>query len=189
MNFTKSRKFLTVLTAVFAIGAFQAPASAGFIEGGIGFGGLFSPTGGNGADLSDATGIDIGFSTVTTADGDFTPALGFIAVFNQLDFNPANTPVTPLWSVTAGAMAYSFDLFDVSLDFQSASQINLSGTGIIMATGFDNTPGAWTFTGQQGNIFFTFSSITIAQGVAEPSTLLLLGIGFLGLGIMRKRVS
>ncbi len=189
MNFTKSRKFFMVLTAIFALGAFQVPASATFIDGGIGFGGLFTPTGGTGLDLSDATGIDIGFSVVTTATGDFGPALGSNATFNQLDFNPANTPVTPLWSVVAGAITYSFDLLDVSLDFQDADQINLSGTGIVMANGFDDTPGAWTFSGQQGNIFFTFSSITIAENVAEPSTILLLGIGFLGLALMRKRVS
>ena len=78
---------------------------------------------------------------------------------------------------------------EVAIEFQDADEINLSGSGIVMANGFDDTPGSWTFSGQQGNIFFTFSSVTIAQGVAEPSTLLLLGIGFLGLGVMRKRVS
>ncbi len=189
MNITKSRKFFMVLTALFAMGAVQVPASATFIEGGIGFGGLFNPTGGTGVDLSDATGVSIGFAVVTDGTGDFAPAIGSAATFNQIDFNPANTPITPLWSVNAGATTYSFDLLGISLDFQDADQINLSGNGILMANGFDDTPGAWTFSGQQGNVFFTFSAITIAEAVAEPSTILLLGVGFLGLALTRKRIS
>ena len=189
MNITSSRKFLTLLTACFAFAAFQVPASAAFIEGGIGFGGLFTPTGGSGVDLSDATGVDFGFSTVTDGTGDFAPAVGFNAVFNHLDFNPANTPITPFWTVNAGATMYSFDLLGVNLDFQDADQLSLSGNGILMANGFDDTPGSWTFTGQEGSIFFTFSSISIAEQIAEPTTVLLFGLGILGLAVAaRKRV-
>ncbi len=58
-----------------------------------------------------------------------------------------------------------------------------------MANGFDDTPGSWTFTGQEGSIFFTFSSISIAEQIAEPTTVLLFGLGILGLAVAaRKRV-
>ncbi|MEM7081372.1 MAG: PEP-CTERM sorting domain-containing protein [Pseudomonadota bacterium] len=187
MSTNRLRTRLATLMAIFALASFQAPAMAGFIEGGIGFGGLFTPTGGTG--LGDATGISFGFSTVTTATGDFAPAAGEFASFNDLDFNPANTPITPLWSVTAGGINYAFDLLDISLDFQDADEINLSGTGILSATGFDDTAGTWTFSGQNGSVFFTFSSITIAESVSEPSTLLLLGLGLVGVAAVRRRTN
>ncbi len=188
MNITTSRKVLTLLTACLAFAAFQVQSSAAFIQGGIGFGGLFTPTGGTGSDLSDATGLNIGFSQVTTGTGDFMPAVGFNATFNDLVFSPANTPISSFWAVNTGAIDYTFDLLDISLDFQDADQINLSGSGMLMATGFDATPGAWTFSGQQGNVFFTFSSITAAGQVSEPATLFLLGLGIAGLAIARKRI-
>jgi hypothetical protein len=188
--FSKKR----IIASVAAI-AIVAPLSAlaAPITGAIGFGGLFTPSGGTGANLSDATGIDISSSLVTTASGDFLPAAGASATYNHIDFSPVNTPITSLWSVSAGSITYSFDLSSLTLDFLSATQISLSGAGTILATGFDDTPGLWTFTGQQGSIFFTFSGITtaddITNAVSEPITLALLMSGLFGIGLSRRKAS
>lgn len=185
MKINRSPKALFIaLATACALLLLSTTAQAAQITGAIGFGGLFTPTGGTG--LDDATGIDIGFAQVTAAGGDFVPAMGNNAVFNHLDFAPPNTPITPFWTVDAGPTTYSFDLGDVFVDFQDANQLSLSGTGVLMATGFDDTPGIWTFSGDQGNIFFTFSSIT--SNIPEPNTALLLGLGLVGLGSARRRL-
>ena len=185
LNKSGPRGWLTALLLALPISATAMP-----ITGAIGFGGLFTPTGGAGLDLSDATGLDVGFAVVTAASEDYAPALGNSATFNAVVFNPSNTPITPLWTVNAGAITYSFDLLDLSLDCQDADQINLTGSGMVSATGFDDTPGQWTFSGQQGNIFYTFSSITqssAAEPVPAPGTLILLVAGLAGVGFSRRR--
>ena len=181
------RNLLATLAASIGLFAFSGAASAAPIMGTIGFGGIFNPTGGTG--LGDATGISIGFSNVTAATGDFAPTLGENVLWSALDFNPANTPLAALWTVDLGGSVYSFDLDDVAVDLQSATQLNLSGSGTLFATGFDATDGLWTFSGQGSNVFFTFSSISTAGPVPvpAPATLLLIGIGLAGLGASRRR--
>lgn len=172
------------LMSLCLLGLSTATVQAATLDGGIGFGGVFATSGG--ATLDTATGIDISLAIVTTAAGDFVPAVGATASFSHLNFAPPNTPIEPLWTVTVGPTTYSFDLSDVTVDLQTAAELNLSGNGTLMAPGFDDTPGEWTFSGQNGNVFFTFSAITSVP-IPEPGTGLLLGLGLFGLGVVRRR--
>lgn len=181
-----NRRIAAAAIATMGIWSISGAASAAFIEGSIGFGGNFSVSGGSG--LLDATGMDITFAGVTTASGDLAPALGSPASFNHLDFDPANTPVTPLWTVDLGGVVFSFDLLSVNVDDRSDTALNLSGFGTLMGTGFDDTAGAWTFSGNSLGTLFTFSSITASQ-VPVPATLLLVGIGLAGFGVARRRTA
>lgn len=180
-----SSSFFVVLAAIAALGL-PLTASAVPITGSIGFGGAFTPTGGTG--LSDATGISFDSVFFLAGTGDFDAIPDSPALFTDFDFNPFSGPVDPLWQISLGGTNFSFDLDQILIDVQDANFLNLSGTGTLMAAGFDDTAGSWTFSGNSaGTIVFTFSSITAASAVAEPGVLILLGLGLPLIGVVRRR--
>lgn len=187
MKTLKTLKALAVATAL-VCGLSATPANAAFIDGSIAFFGFFTPTGSS--DLATATGIDITNSFVFGATGDFAPANNAPATFVPLVFAPAsNVPLTPFWTVNTAMITYTFDLTSLSLDMQTSTALNLSGSGTLMATGFEDTVGNWTFSGDSLGSFFTFSSITAANPtpIAEPVTLLLVGLGLTGIAMIRRK--
>ncbi|HKS37431.1 MAG TPA: hypothetical protein VJW76_09595 [Verrucomicrobiae bacterium] len=149
------------------------------ISGEVHFVGSFSPTGGAG--LGDATGLSFGPSYVFTTSGSFSSLAAFSsALFNSITFAPLS-PGT-LW--TAGD--FSFALENVTIDLQSATQLNLSGTGMLTGpVGYDPTPGTWNFQGG-GSAGFTFRTDNTATVPDGGSALLLLGVALAGVGVCRR---
>jgi hypothetical protein len=184
MKISNTRNVIATIVAALAMASFSSSASAMQISGEIGFGGTFVATGGTG--LGDATGVDIDLAFVLAAVGDFTPTIGATATFTPLVFDPPGVPVSPLWEIVLGPDTYSFDLEDVWVDVQNSTELALSGTGTLMITGFDPTPGTWVFTGNTQGQLFTFSAGNAAS-VPEPGILMLLGVGVLGLALARRR--
>ncbi len=175
-----TRKFL----AIAALTLIASTASAVPITGEIGFGGIWTPTGGTGT--ADATGIQINFAVVLAATGDMAPTTGQSVTYTPFTFDPF-VPVAPLWSVTGtNGVDYSFDLDTVNVDFQSATELNLSGTGVLRADGFDDTFGTWNFSGNN-QVLFTFSANAAPRLVPEPGALALFGLGFAGFVVARRR--
>lgn len=176
----KNHKFLAVI-ALMAAGLASTGASAVPITGEVGFGGIWAPTGGTGID--DATGLQINLGIVLAGSGDFSGSAGSSVTFTPFDFD-VFSPVSPLWTYDSGGTTYSFVLNTITVDFQDSNELNLSGTGVLSATGFDDTAGSWNFTGQS-NVLFTFSSNSAA--IPEPTALLLFGLGFAGFIVARRR--
>ncbi len=179
MTITKTMKMI-VAAALLAV---SFNASAGFIKGDITMSGDFLPTGGTG--LGDATGIDfIGDDfTVDGATEDFALSgisQGDTGSYFDFDFAPLVAGNT-VWAIGD----WSFTLNSISILLQTDFFIVLQGTGILSGAGFEDTNGNWNLTGNAAGVLFNYSSGTSA--VAEPATLALVGLGFIGLAVARRR--
>lgn len=143
--------------------------------------------------LTTATEI-VSFGATATAGGtgsyaavdDLTPV-----TITPFQFKPAlnPAPVNPLWQFTFGGVNYSFVMTSISVLSDSASLLQLEGSGILMIDGFADTDGIWAFSAQSAGgddaARFSFSSDTAP--VSEPGMLALLGLGILGLAFGTRR--
>jgi hypothetical protein len=128
-------------------------------------------------------------STVLTATGDFSVVpFGTLAdMAHPWVFNPS-TPTPGLWNLPA--FGFSFDLTAVtSVQHTNNSFINVLADGIIHGTGFDDTPGQFSFTVSNPNgrphVTFAFASETIATPDGG-TTVMLLGTALGVLGMARR---
>ena len=75
------------------------------------------------------------------------------ASFNDFSFTGdgttvhLTTPLSPLWSLTYNGITYSFDLLSLSDGHVEQGDIAFTGTGLLHATGFDDTIGSFGMTG------------------------------------------
>ena len=169
--------------AILALVLGAGTARAASITGGVSFGGSFLPTGGTG--LSDATGVDIlsdiavvSCAISSSCQGSYAGVTGLVgATYHDFTFAPLGGGTTPLWTFTFGGLTYSFDLSSVHVVEQTASVLGLVGTGILHITGFADTPGQFSFSGDTSGAVFAFSSTASAP---EPASTLLLGLALLG---------
>lgn len=177
----------SVLLTVMGLGLMTSSASALSITGTIDFTGGYIPIDsvGTATTVALATGLDFGLLGVNPfvpPTGDLAALTGVVA-FTDFQFSPAldPNPVTPLWSLGG----FTFVLESISGGYNGVDAINLTGTGTMSSTGFDDTPYTWSFT-SQGTGGLSFSSGQ--QPVPEPATMLLFGTGIAGLaGVSRAR--
>lgn len=167
------------------------------ITGEIGMGGNFIAVDSswNTTDIDLATGIafDPNLFIVNSATGSFSgvSAVGTIENFQfgsglgiddgSGSGTTAVSSIIDFWTIDD----FSFELTSVvKLDASSSTTfLDLEGTGIIRAAGFEATMGTWSFTGENDGSTFTWSAGT---AVPEPTILALMGIGLLGFAVSRR---
>lgn len=164
------------------------------ITGAIGMGGNFIAVDSNwnATGIATATGIDFdpnlfivnsatgSFSGVSSIgsiqDFQFAPLLGINDGFGGIT---AVSSIDNFWVIDG----FSFELMTVTVGFTNdpGSFLVLGGTGIISAAGFDDTVGAWSFTGDtsNGGTFSWSAGAATVAGVPEPGMLVLVGVGLL----------
>lgn len=137
-----------------------------------------------GVAVNNRTGSFVGF----VSSGNAVTMPGSVSFANPFISNP-------MWQVGG----FSFNLSTFSVDRYIAGvtpgytglfdTLVLSGKGIISGNGFDQTNGAWTWSGDAlGNQAFNFSSATVALVPEGGLTISLLGLALLGLAALRRKV-
>jgi hypothetical protein len=130
---------------------------------------------------------NVGFSNVAATNGDFSGiALGTQAVMGTpWIFNPS-TATPGLWSVGG----FTFDLLSSTIVTQTATFLNISGTGIVSGNGFDPTAATWAFTVQNAGStgpWFSFSA-NLAGVPDGGSAVALLGLGLGVIEFIRRKL-
>ena len=149
----------------------------------------------NNVNLGSATGAS-SFQNVTVGGiptGTYAGTAGATVAWSGFTW-PSAVAVNPLWTFTALGKTFTFILNNVSVINQSSQFLNLSGNGILKATGSDNTAGSWSFTisnptgSDHQNFAFTFanSQTAVPDGYM---TVMLLGAALTVLCLVRKQVT
>ena len=98
----------------------------------------------------------------------------------NVTWNPFSWPLgsaSPLWAFTNGGLVYSFNLATDSINSQDNTFLNLLGSGTLYATGFDPTPGLWSFTisnptgGTHTDFSFSFANSQTATTIPTSPTI------------------
>lgn len=132
------------------------------INGTIYFAGSYAVNG----PLTNATAFT-NFSSVSVSGGQAGPytnaPFSTPVSYRPFTFNPPAAPVTPLWSFTNGGVIYSFDATSMTVVTQSASFLNILGTGIAHITGYADTPGTWTIAASTPSIFSSSAAVNLTN--------------------------
>lgn len=185
----KRRVGIILLLAALGTGIGTSTAEAVAITGSIGFAGGIEPVG----DWSTVNAIDITGNQALVLCNIVTPCDGAFAVLNDLDteiavYNDFSFAggVTPLWSVDG----FSFNLTSITNIERATNGVVLAGFGTLLGpAGFDPTAAVWSFSADETDVEFRFSSTAAATPTVPDggTTVMLLGLGMLGLASARRR--
>src|SRR5437868_5040446 len=169
-----SKTLLAIVAAVASVGLLSS-AQATPITGMLNIAGTANFNTSSLTTASSATFSDV--IVLGGNDGTFAGfAVGTPVVMASYTFDPS-TITNGLWSVNG----FTFNLLTSTVTDRSATNLSVSGTGIITGPpGFDPTPGMWAFTSQNagGRPHDTFSFSANTEAIPDGGmTLALLGAG------------
>ncbi len=196
---TNMNKYLSTAVAAGALAFGVSQASATAINGTINFGAFGSIALVGGTTFPSATGISFSpgaplVNAIVTpgSTGDFVAVSVLTpASFRDITFGGSSTPE---W--TLGTGQFSFDLMTSVNSSVNDTFLNVSGTGTIHSTiaGLDDTQGFFSLTASRSaanQVTFSFQSTTSTTpppGLPDGgATAMLLGVGVLGLGAMKRK--
>jgi hypothetical protein len=172
----------------FLVTASLAPAlQAANITGSIGFGSLGAAV--SGGSFAMATNFSLTGPFITTENGIYTGVpLSTTVMYSGFQFDPAIVSMNSLWSFSVGAVDYSYDMTSIVSFYDSThNEWDIGGNGIAYATGYSPTPGTWNVNLSQSGASIVFDSSTAVTPVPEPSMIILMSGGLMGLaGLGRK---
>jgi hypothetical protein len=181
----KSKTILALVACGLLMGGAFSQVCAAPISGSISFFGSATASGSSGP---GSTTIDFGSNwDFLTGTGIYTSIL-FLTPTAFTDFSftgdglsaslgPVPPTVSPLWSLTYSGNTYTFDLLSLTSAHVDAGSMAFTGSGLLHATGYDDTAATFGLTGSGNNYVFTLSFTTNAASVPEPSSAALVGVG------------
>jgi hypothetical protein len=188
------RKLITMAVTAVAVCGLAGIAQAVPISGDITFAGgitLDTSSAGTATEVLSWTGTGgTGLPVVISGDGSFSGVVGNSATFaSPWHFNSG--PVASLWSVGG----FTFDLTSSHIVFQGGSPagVLVDGIGAVMGpAGLDPEAMTWSFSTSDPSAAGIFS-FQVADGTTGSvpdggTTAMLLGLGVLALGMLKKQL-
>ena len=169
----------------------SAPNGPMGISGSISFFGSSMASGPSGQGTTNVTfGSNWNFVTGT---GIYSSILFLTpATFNNFSFTGDGTsvsltaPVLSLWSLSFAGNSYSFDLLSLTDGHVEQGSIAFTGSGLLHATGYDDTVGSFAMSGTGNDFVYTLSFVT-NSAVPEASTLIPVALLALGAIVLELR--
>ena len=124
---------------------------------------------------------------VTGATGDYASAVG--AAVTMTTFSWDSFPVggvVPQWALTLTPTT-SFDLLNISIDFNTPTALVLSGNGMAHMAGKSDTNGVWNLTANTFGSTFSFSAGSAVPDSGTTAVLLGLSLVSLSLAAFRRK--